>query len=181
MNENETKLPEEEVVAPAEAVAVETETVVEPEANGEMPRIHEMDKQQLVDTLKEILAEDRMNAHREVTAIKTAFYALRNRETTAELMAFIDEGGAPEAFVATPCALEEEAKVLIAQFKERRNAYLEAEEKLRRENLEKKQAIVAGLLILDLFEVPMNTIESLSKEINDDTIMNRFSQDSLEV
>ena len=38
-----------------------------------------------------------------------------------------------------------------------------------------------GLLILDLFEVPMNTIESLSKEINDDTIMNRFSQDSLEV
>lgn len=145
MNENETKLPEEEVVAPAEAVAVETETVVEPEANGEMPRIHEMDKQQLVDTLKEILAEDRMNAHREVTAIKTAFYALRNRETTAELMAFIDEGGAPEAYVATPCALEEEAKVLIAQFKERRNAYLEAEEKLRRENLEKKQAIVAEL------------------------------------
>lgn len=38
-----------------------------------------------------------------------------------------------------------------------------------------------GLLILDLFDVPMNTIESLSKEINDDTILNRFSQDSLEV
>lgn len=34
-----------------------------------------------------------------------------------------------------------------------------------------------GLLILDLFDVPMNTIESLSKEMNDETILNRFSPD----
>lgn len=38
-----------------------------------------------------------------------------------------------------------------------------------------------GLLVLDLFDVPMNTIESLSKEINDDTILSRFSADNLEV
>ena len=38
-----------------------------------------------------------------------------------------------------------------------------------------------GLLILDLFDVPMSTIESLSKEINDDTILSRFSQENLEV
>lgn len=38
-----------------------------------------------------------------------------------------------------------------------------------------------GLLILDLFDVPMSTVESLSKEINDETILNRFSPDSLEV
>ena len=38
-----------------------------------------------------------------------------------------------------------------------------------------------GLLILDLFDVPMNTIESLSKEINDETILNRFSPENLEV
>ena len=38
-----------------------------------------------------------------------------------------------------------------------------------------------GLLILDLFDVPMSTIESLSKEINDDTILNRFSSANLEV
>ena len=36
---------------------------------------------------------------------------------------------------------------------------------------------VDGLLILDLFDVPMNTIESLSKEMNDDTILSRFSPD----
>ena len=38
-----------------------------------------------------------------------------------------------------------------------------------------------GLLILDLFDVPMSTIESLSKEINDDTILNRFSTDNTEL
>lgn len=38
-----------------------------------------------------------------------------------------------------------------------------------------------GLLILDLFDVPMVTIESLSKEINDDTILNRFSAENVEL
>lgn len=38
-----------------------------------------------------------------------------------------------------------------------------------------------GLLVLDLFDVPMAIIESLSKEINDDTILNRFSADNVEV
>ena len=32
-----------------------------------------------------------------------------------------------------------------------------------------------GLLVLDLFDVPVDTISSLSKEINDDSIMERFS------
>ena len=31
-----------------------------------------------------------------------------------------------------------------------------------------------GLLILDLFDVPMETIASLSKELNDGTILERF-------
>jgi len=31
-----------------------------------------------------------------------------------------------------------------------------------------------GLIILDLYEVPMQTIEGLSKEINDNTILDRF-------
>ncbi|MDR2130219.1 MAG: lysophospholipid acyltransferase family protein [Odoribacteraceae bacterium] len=38
-----------------------------------------------------------------------------------------------------------------------------------------------GLLILDIFDVPMRTIESLSKEINDDRILDRFSADNIEV
>ena len=38
-----------------------------------------------------------------------------------------------------------------------------------------------GLLILDLFDVPMSTIESFSKELNDETILNRFSSEHLEI
>lgn len=33
-----------------------------------------------------------------------------------------------------------------------------------------------GLIILDLYDVPINTIEALSKELNDDTILARFNQ-----
>ncbi|MCC8173373.1 MAG: hypothetical protein LIO65_02995 [Odoribacter sp.] len=38
-----------------------------------------------------------------------------------------------------------------------------------------------GLLMLDLFDVPTSTIESLSKEINDDIILNRFSSENVEL
>jgi putative hemolysin len=38
-----------------------------------------------------------------------------------------------------------------------------------------------GLLILDIFDVPMKTIESLSKEINDERILDRFSAENIEV
>lgn len=38
-----------------------------------------------------------------------------------------------------------------------------------------------GLLILDLFDVPMSTIESLSKEINDATILSRFAPEAPEL
>jgi hypothetical protein len=35
-----------------------------------------------------------------------------------------------------------------------------------------------GLIVLDLFEVPYNTIESLSKEIEDASILDRFNKTS---
>ncbi|MDR0982547.1 MAG: lysophospholipid acyltransferase family protein [Culturomica sp.] len=38
-----------------------------------------------------------------------------------------------------------------------------------------------GLLILDLYEVPMGTIESLSKEFNDEAILSRFSTENIEL
>lgn len=36
-----------------------------------------------------------------------------------------------------------------------------------------------GLIVLDLFDVPMKVIESLSKEIKDDTILKRFSSEDI--
>ncbi|MGQ1909290.1 lysophospholipid acyltransferase family protein [Marinifilum sp. RC60d5] len=37
-----------------------------------------------------------------------------------------------------------------------------------------------GLIVIDLFDVPLKVIESLSKEINDDTILQRFSSEEIE-
>ncbi len=37
-----------------------------------------------------------------------------------------------------------------------------------------------GMLVLDLYDVPMETIASLSKEINDDSILERFMAGKLD-
>jgi len=38
-----------------------------------------------------------------------------------------------------------------------------------------------GLIVIDLFDVPVKVIESLSKEINDDTILKRFSTEDANI
>lgn len=101
-------------------------------------RFHSMTKEELVETLKQVLESDNMEAHKEVAAMKQAFFNIRSRESLDELNAFIEAGNAPDAFAARPDALEGEFKELFAQFKERRQAYLQADEEMRKENLAKK-------------------------------------------
>lgn len=47
---------------------------------GNVRKLHSMTKEELRDTLQEILDTDNMEAHKEVTAIKQAFFYLKNRE-----------------------------------------------------------------------------------------------------
>lgn len=119
------------------ASAAETE---EPQRN-----VHTMSKEELVASMKEILDGDKMESHREVTAMKQAFFALRNRERMDELNAYVDGGGNPEGFVSQPDMLENEFNALYAQFKERRQAYLAADEARRIANLERKRDILARM------------------------------------
>jgi len=151
MNELENRSPEveaqnpevvEESVPAAPSVMEESE-VSEVKSDGR--RFHEMSKQELIDFLKDILDNDRMEAHKEVNGIKSAFTTLRNAEENAALLAFVEEGNAPETFVSQPDELESEFRTLIADFRERRNAYLEAQEKVRIENLETKRKIIEEL------------------------------------
>ncbi|MDE6231359.1 MAG: DUF349 domain-containing protein [Muribaculaceae bacterium] len=123
-----------------ESVAAEEAAVVA--ADRDPHRFHSLSKEELRDELKAILERDDMEAHRDVTAIKQAFFSLRSKETLEELNRHIEEGNAPDSFVATPCAIEAEMKDMYAQFKERRAAHIEAEEAFRRENLAKKEAIL---------------------------------------
>lgn len=106
---------------------------------------HAMTKEQLAGELKEILSSGNLEAHKEVAAIKQAYYTLINREAMNELAAFVEAGNPAEQFSATPDPLEAEIKTLLAEFREKRAAYLEEKEEERRKNLEEKNRIISEL------------------------------------
>lgn len=108
-------------------------------------RFNAMSKQELLDTLKEILDSDNMEAHREVTSIKQAFFNIKSRENMEALNAFVEAGNDPAAFAADPDEIENEIKDLYSQFKERRAAFIAAEEIRLAQNLEKKQEIITRM------------------------------------
>ncbi len=154
MNELEKTVPAEELVnpTPSETCAVETSPAediseaadrMENESAEETPvNYHNMGKAELNEAMRSILAENRMDAHREVTAIKQAFFNIRSRESMEEVNAFVEAGNDPRDFSSVPDAEESEFKTMYAEFKEKRAAYLAAEEARRQENLNKKQAIL---------------------------------------
>lgn len=133
----ETESPAETIAAAADAEMSESEI--------QTRRFHEMTKEELIAHLKAILEENNMEAHKEVAALKQAFYNIRNKETLDELNAFVEEGNDPAVFSANPDEAENEFKMLFAQFKERRADYIAADEAMRKENLEKKQEIISKL------------------------------------
>ena len=118
-----------------------------PEVSAEerKPRFSEMTKEELIETLRNIVEESRATDHHEAQAIKGAYFALRTKETNAELEKFVEEGGKPEEFVSTPDEGEAEMRDLIARFRDMRAAWLEADQKTRQANLEEKQASLAQL------------------------------------
>lgn len=109
---------------------------------------HKMSKPELVEALGSIIAADNMEAHKEVAAIKQAFYTLHNRQIAEELEAFVGAGNDPEAFSATPDENETRFKDLLADFREKRNAFMEKKEEECRKNLEEKNRIVSELKML---------------------------------
>ncbi|MBD5208860.1 MAG: DUF349 domain-containing protein [Bacteroidales bacterium] len=141
MNVDETKVQEENFQTPEEAPVSESETQLTAES-GESKTT---DKAQLLDAMRKIIEENNVHAHKEVASIKSSFYVLRNKEITAELMAFVDEGNDPTTFSASIDPTETELKELMQLFRERRNAFLEEDERLRKANLEAKKDILAKL------------------------------------
>lgn len=121
-------------------------------------RFYSMDKQQLLAELRSIIEKDEMNAHHEVAAIKQAYFAIRSKEIEGELEAHQAAGNDASSFVSTPDADEAVLKTLLAEFKDKRAAYLEAVEKQRNENLEKKKEILEQMkaIVEDIDNINLN-------------------------
>jgi len=106
---------------------------------------HSMSKPEMVEALKEIIASGNLEAHKEVAAIKQAYYTVVNRDAMNELASFVEAGNSPDQFSATPDESEAEMKNLLAEFREKRTAYLEEKEQERKKNLEEKNRIISEL------------------------------------
>lgn len=133
-----------ETESPAEDIS-EVADAREEELAEESKNFHAMSKEELLNALKEILEADNMEAHKDVTAIKQAFFNLKSKENMASLDAFVAEGNDPAAFVSEPDEVEEKLKELIAEFKEKRAAYLAADDEKRAQNLEIKKEIITSM------------------------------------
>ncbi len=130
--------------APATTALEETEDKTEQEDTA-VKNYHSMNREEMIAALKEILSSGNLEAHKEVAAIKQAYYSLVNREATARLEAYIEAGNTPETFSSEPDPFEPEIKELLNDFREKRAAYLEEKEEERRKNLEEKTRIINEL------------------------------------
>ena len=148
--ENQVKdvtLSEETAVNAAESVK-ETETISEVETLvGEATdkKFSLMTKEELVNAMEALLNEP-IDSVREIAAhIKLAFMNLRKAEVDAEKAEFIANGNDESSFVASGDANENKLKDILNQLKEKRAEYNNAQEALKQQNLERKQAIITEI------------------------------------
>lgn len=132
-------------MTPAEEVSSQIPAPEATEAAEEGRNFHSMTKEELLAALREIVENSNASAHKEVMAIKQAFFLVRQKEMNLEMETFISTGNSPEQFTATPDTVEEELKELIVKFKEIRTKFLEEERKRLEENLRKKKEIIAQM------------------------------------
>lgn len=108
----------------------------------------EMDKQQLLDELKEIVDTKGCNRHKEVNAIKQAFFAIRKKEIEDEFRRFTEDKESDAVFASQPDPLENQLKDLLSVFHDMRADFLAKEEQRRMDNLARKNAILDKLKVI---------------------------------
>lgn len=132
--------------------AVENEAEESDDADAETEtgtrKYFEMDKQQLIDELKEIVDTKGCNRHKEVNAIKQAFFAIRKKEIEDEFRRFTEDKESDAVFASQPDPLENQLKDLLSRFHDMRADFLAKEEQRRMDNLAHKNAILDKLKVI---------------------------------
>lgn len=105
-----------------------------------------LSKADLIANLQEIANKDAADITRdEVNRLRVQFYAIRHDELATEKAAFIENGGAEDAFEPAADADEELFKATYQVIKEKKAALAAEQEAERLENLSKKNAIIAEI------------------------------------
>lgn len=150
--------------SPAEDLATVADEETEAEKKteeAEVKSFHSMNEEELIGALKEIIEKNELDKNKEAAAIKQAFYVLQNQKREKEQEEFVAAGNDIAAFSYTPDEKEDEMKTLLGEFKEKRAAWLEEREAIRKKNLEDKNRII-------------EEIRNISEDI--DTINQQFTK-----
>lgn len=125
--------------APVETAAEATGTAAE---EAPEPKKVYKTKKEVIERLKEIANNDDDPQKDEVEYLKTTFYKLHFAEREADMKAYIEAGGDPEGYKATPDEDENEFKAEMSVIKEKRAKIFLEQERLKQENLKKKLDII---------------------------------------
>ena len=128
----------ENQVAEVVTAAVAEEDTTEEKELRQLPT----SKEGVIERLKEIVHNGGEADRAELEALKQTYYRVHNAEAVAEREAFIAGGGVAENFVPSPDAEEENFKAQMSLIRELRAKAVEAAEKEKQDNLEKKLAII---------------------------------------
>lgn len=146
---------DEQKVNAAEAASVVTEENVAPAAtettenNTEAPKpATPTTKAEVIECLKEIVHNGGEVERTELDKLKMLYYRFHNADVTAARDKFIEEGGKAEDFMPAPDADEENFKAQFALIRELRNKAAEEAEKLKQQNLKRKQEIIERIKAL---------------------------------
>lgn len=102
-------------------------------------------KEGIIAELEAILEMPVNETKERVASLKAAFYSIRKQETEAEFAAFLEKGNEESAFAAKEDAFELRLKEILTIIKDKKAEYQTQLENTRRENLEKKEAILTAL------------------------------------
>lgn len=146
----------------AEAGNAPTTTAVDSEPDTEAaPLKMYASKYEVLERVKELAHSDETPAKDEIDHLKTAFYKLLFAEREADQKTFIENGGAPEAYVMKTDDSEEQFKAEMGLIKEKRAKAFQQQEEEKKANLQRKQQIIEKIKMMS------TSPEEANKSYND--------------
>ncbi|QIK58635.1 DUF349 domain-containing protein [Dysgonomonas sp. HDW5A] len=139
MNEN---------IDPALPLNEETENKQEQAEITTEPQVAEsksFTKEEIIKNLQELSAKAEVPTRADVDNLKQSFYKLKSAENEALKEQFVADGGDINSFVIPTDPIEEEFKTLLNTIKEKRAKALADEEKIKEDNLVKKERIIEAI------------------------------------
>ncbi len=139
MNEN---------IDPALPLNEETENKQEQAEITTEPQVTEsksFTKEEIIKNLQELSAKAEVPTRADVDNLKQSFYKLKSAENEILKEQFVADGGDINSFVIPTDPIEEEFKTLLNTIKEKRAKALADEEKIKEDNLVKKERIIEAI------------------------------------